>query len=596
MRLLVGASGADRWARPLHPKRPMFAALAREDDGVAQVLETSDLDGDGTRDLVAVSRFDGRHHLEALSVYVDALSGKDGHSLWWWHSDFKLGHWRRSVMTWTPFLWGRGTDGWPMLAVPLGGTAATWIGQANPYPHREPPRVHLLSLITGRELHSIDGLSWPRPADLDGDGLADLWGSVSGNLRAYCGQAPEAWRALGRYHKAGDLDGDGISDVVSDDLRVRPDLDESSRKTLAAAAHSGRDGKLLWRTRLDYQGPWIEHASSKPGYTLSSFALPGGDLDGDGAPEISVVRSESYFGSLRGAATLPLEVLSGRSGRPLWSAGPLPLGFDATKSFSEIESIDVLACEPRGPMDIIVRHHGQFLQPDTSSGGMVLQQDRLARLSGRDGRVIWDEALADLIVSREKPHAFADCDGDGYLDIVVLVPLQVGSNACEWRAVSLRDGKVLWSHAAAYRALKLPTFEAGDLDGDGRLELVVRDQSFRNARDQLEVTALECRQGSTRWTWCAPGSSGVVNQNPRNVCLADFEGKGASDVCVTFPVSGTQQRVVILDAGGRERASRELKAKSPGALIRADLAGDGADELLVQDGDRLCAVRARPQG
>ena len=41
---------------------------------------------------------------------------------------------------------------------------------------------------------------------------------------------------------------------------------------------------------------------------------------------------------------------------------------------------------------------------------------------------------------------------------------------------------------------------------------------------------------------------------------------------------------------GKERAGREVKAVSPGVLLRADLDGDGADELLFRDGDRLCAV------
>ena len=62
VRLLDGASGIDRWIRPLHPKGP---ALAKEEDGLARVIATPDLDGDGTRDLVAVSRFDGRHYLDA---------------------------------------------------------------------------------------------------------------------------------------------------------------------------------------------------------------------------------------------------------------------------------------------------------------------------------------------------------------------------------------------------------------------------------------------------------------------------------------------------------------------------------------------------
>ena len=118
-------------------------------------------------------------------------------------------------------------------------------------------------MADGRELHTIDGLSWPKPADLDGDGLEDLWGSVDGKLRAYRGEAPEAWRVLGRYRKAGDLDGDGIADVLSDDLRIRPEIDEESRKTLTAVAHSGRDGRVLWRTRLDYQGPWFEQTCQR---------------------------------------------------------------------------------------------------------------------------------------------------------------------------------------------------------------------------------------------------------------------------------------------------------------------------------------------
>jgi hypothetical protein len=74
------------------------------------------------------------------------------------------------------------------------------------------------------------------------------------------------------------------------------------------------------------------------------------------------------------------------------------------------------------------------------------------------------------------------------------------------------------------------------------------------------------------------------------VCLADFGGKGTNDVCVLFRISATQQRVVILDAMGQERAGREVTAVSSGVLIRADLDGDGADELLFRDSERLCAV------
>ena len=332
VRLVDGASGADRWVRPIHPRAPVFAPMAMFDDGLAQVIAAPDLDGDGMRDLVGVSRFDGRHFSYGPpTIYVDAISGRDGHSLWWWRAEFKMSYRDASPLIWPPLLWGRGPDGWPMLAISLGGTLGPNADPlAPPYRHQEPPRVHLLSVANGRELHAIDGLSWPRQADLNGDGLEDLWGAVDGKLRAYRGDEPEAWRVLGRYRRAGDLDGDGIADALSDDLRVRLDIHDEWRKTLTAVSHSGRDGRILWRTRLDYQGPWFEqYVEGDPGYALSSFPLPGGDFDGDGAPEIKIVRSRAHDNYLTAAPTLPLEIVSGRSGRRLWRAGPLPLGFES---------------------------------------------------------------------------------------------------------------------------------------------------------------------------------------------------------------------------------------------------------------------------
>ncbi len=46
--------------------------------------------------------------------------------------------------------------------------------------------------------------------------------------------------------------------------------------------------------------------------------LPAGDLDGDGTPEVFVQKFDQQPGALKikHAATLPLQVLSGRTGRP----------------------------------------------------------------------------------------------------------------------------------------------------------------------------------------------------------------------------------------------------------------------------------------
>ena len=62
-----------------------------------------------------------------------------------------------------------------------------------------PATVHVLEASTGHELNRTMGLSRVGAADLDGDGLTDLWGEAEGQLRAFRGEPPEAWRALGPF-------------------------------------------------------------------------------------------------------------------------------------------------------------------------------------------------------------------------------------------------------------------------------------------------------------------------------------------------------------------------------------------------------------
>ena len=121
---------------------------------------------------------------EPSRVYVDAVSGKDG----------------RHSGTGTPSSTTRRHDSHPagVLVGPRDRTAGRcWRSRSAATPGAaasprlgsyrfppDPPVVHFLAAATGKEEHTIAGLSWPKTADLDGDGLADLWGSVDGKLRA----------------------------------------------------------------------------------------------------------------------------------------------------------------------------------------------------------------------------------------------------------------------------------------------------------------------------------------------------------------------------------------------------------------------------
>jgi len=581
VRMLDGATGRTRWVRPL---RPDTDAL----DGLAHLIAGPDLDHDGMSDLVAVSRYHGRHPFTTTHrIYVDALSGKDGHPLWRWYSDVESAVGPPSLLVWPPRWWGKGNDGWPMLAVPLGGTLQEPPDKANPDHHDEPPRVHLLSATDGREAHTLSGLSWPELADLDGDGLDDLWGSVEGKLRAFRAATPQAWRVLGRFDGSGDFDGDGVIDVLSTTGGGSTDSG-SSRPT--AVARSGRDGHVLWNSAID-PAPGGINWEVEVSYQFSTDPLPAGDLDGDGMSDI-VVRKQArtFFTGAAPMATLPLMVYSGRSGRRLWSAGALPLGFDA-HGFTDIEAIDLRACGPGEPPDILVPHGSPFAPPGSVPAGTVYRQTRLARVSGRDGRIVWDAPLVErkgtpMISYPGLPRAYGDLDGDGGLDLVVM--LQVDATSFERRAISLRDGKTLWSHPAPFLVAPYPALAVGDLDGDGRAEVVARDRLEGDSRGDVAVTVLDGRNGSTRWTWRGGRDSHHENGD---FCLADLEGKGRREVCLNVAISGRRRRIMILDARGRERPGRDLPPSWSSRLTSADLDGDGRDELLFVDADRLRATR-----
>jgi hypothetical protein len=621
VRALDAVTGKTRWTRPMTPYPGYF-------DGLVHLLEGPDLDGDGTKDIVAVWRMDitlvglvsrgwdpspGRP-AEKSWLYVDALSGKDGHGLWWWRGEIGGRPLAFQTPVRAPFWCGRGPDGWPLLAVALGGDPAPGVSPENPFYPPDPPVVHLLAASTGQELHTITALSWPQTADIDGDRLGDIWGSVEGKLRALRGPVPETWRALGKLQRAGDLDGDGIGDVLSDDLQQSPgSLQKAASHTVLA--RSGRDGRLLWKTRLDAWQDWSFWPEETDGYTLSALPMPAGDLDRDGTPDVLVHR-RSWGRNNDPPASLPLEILSGRSGRHLWSAGSIPpLGFRSI-GYCRIIRTEARVCEPGKPPDLIVVYD----LPRTD------KQMRLARLSGRDGGFVWDALLFEqqpgAIMAFADEPAFGDLDGDGCLDATLLMhfvfpssggPL-TGGPQYELRAFSLRDGKLLWRRPAPPAAVNRLDFQVGDLDGDGRAEGVlstVLPGPFRQrGRGFIELAALEGSDGSTRWTWRDDYVVETESLIPY-FALGDLDGKGRKEVCVSLP-GQTGRRLVILDGQGQERI-RDAPAVLPAGTLAGppadpdpkgrdeyllhagppvDLDGDGRDELLLRDDKRLSAFRS----
>jgi hypothetical protein len=618
VRVLDGASGQTRWVRPMRPE-------TKAPDGLDRILEAPDLDGDGVRELVAVSRFDGRNppatrydpRSEPERVFVDAFSGRDGHPLWSWNVEFPY-----YKFTWigAPRWWGRGPDGWPLLAVLLGGRdpgqpsvpiQAEYLNQA---------AVHVLEASTGRELNRVMGLSAVDVADLDGDGLIDLWGEADGQLRAFRGEVPEAWRALGAFAPAGkagypasgkmqrgaaDFDGDGIADTLSGPLGFSGDSTSDETGSRTAIARSGRDGHALWKTVLD--PPWLwflpEPARS---YYPAVFPLPEGDLDGDGTSDVIVQEyTQDETAIRRQPAALPIQLLSGRDGRHLWSAGRLPLGFEA-RGFSTVTWLEARVIEPSAPPDLLVRHRSPFLKASAKPAPPLPwppARERLARVSGRTGHVVWDIPLEEQPSKPEpgapQPPKIEDIDGDGKLDAAVIVrhPNPSGQSEFELKVFSLHDGVSRWTRVLPYQGFvaECPSVEIGKGGPNDSATVFVNELPTSSTSNELVVRALDGRNGTDRWTWRSGVAEGKQTlYGDIDAIALDRAEKDA--ICVTYSDLRRECKIVIVDARGKERARRVLPPEAVPTVYfppvedhMIDLDGDGRDELIVWNDDRLRA-------
>jgi hypothetical protein len=233
-------------------------------------------------------------------------------------------------------------------------------------------------------------------------------------------------------------------------------------------------------------------------------------------------------------------------------------------------------------------------------------------------------------------------DGDGVLDVVV--PGLTSSTTCELKALSGRDGKLLWKRPLAprennfYLMTGFPIPVIGDLDGDGKPGVVILDYALRpdvdlNRADtkDCQVLALNGADGIVKWAWqeeMFAGSGRVplqeqgwfcVNNRPRpRLVRLGAEKKPQLGVCVwawgcpgTVPIyhndisssrwsPETPGKIIILDSQGREfrrftgdlSGEREMDSqvqRTFGVWSR-DLDGQGENELVFLKEGKVTAV------
>jgi len=316
--------------------------------------------------------------------------------------------------------------------------------------------------------------------DLDGDNLTDLIVSDIGILPPADELVGKVvmFKALGNDEFESSIIIDGIGRTVSAESG---DFDSDGDLDLVVCEFGNTQGSIFWLEALD-NGSWVRHTFDERPGAINAYPV---DIDDDGDLDIIVSLSQVYE-----------EVnIYRNNGTGHFTKNSLVDKDDTYYGMSGLEIVDL---DQDGDIDIVYSNGDTLdmdfpngLNPNEYHGVAWLENDGTGQFFHHELTRVWGAFIGHPV----------DIDSDGDLDIIVgtfqLTDYFIDSNRIDLVLLENDGNQHFTRHTYDNLLRYMITFDSGDIDGDGDIELI--GGSHRISFDGPSHRGIEFK-------WAPPGS------------------------------------------------------------------------------------------